>query len=64
MKQHILIITFLLFSFLSVFAQSQSPKETQFEKCLTEAKKNIENQDWRESALILGKIIELGGVPP
>jgi len=64
MKQHIIIVTLISSSFLSVFAQSQPPKEIQVEKYLTEAKKHIENENWRDSALSLGKIIELGGVPP
>ena len=64
MKQHILIITLLLFSVSAIFPQSQPPKEIQVEKYLTEAKKHIENESWRESAVSLGKIIELGGLPP
>ena len=64
MKQSIIIVTLLSLSFLSVIAQSQPFKEIQVEKYLTEAKKHIENESWRESAVSLGKIIELGGVPP
>ncbi len=36
MKQHIIIVTLLSLSFLSVFAQSQPPEEIQVEKYLIE----------------------------
>ena len=64
MKQSTLILIILLFSVSAIFAQLQSAKEIQVQKYLTEAKEHIKNENWRESALSLGKIIELGGVPP
>lgn len=63
MKQ-LILITLLLISVSASFAQSQPPTKNQIEKYLSEAKKHIENENWRDSALSLGKIIELGGVPP
>lgn len=76
MKKHILTLCILLLGCASAIAQVQADgegpvekeapakKTAHAEKYLTEAKQHIAEENWRESALSLGKIVELGGVPP
>ncbi len=76
MKKLALLFTIFSLGCLSNVAQARNnqhgqaadtagaKRAKQVESRLAEAKQHIENQAWRESAFALGKILELGGIPP